>query len=183
MKTNEWVKGGSNMEANQSELAAIRKLLDIEEIKKLHARYTFSVDEHKWDDVADLFTEDAIGDWGYGSPGSRGRYEGKKAIAKFFKELASAEASMFRHMVMQPYIEVDGDKAHADWYMFGFGTYNLPEGETAAWTHGKYMNDLVKKDGEWKISHLKFQFTFQTPYHEGWLKRPSIMPTAFRDAE
>jgi hypothetical protein len=182
MKSNEWVKGGSNMEANQSEGAAIRKLLDIEEIKKLHARYTFSVDEHKWDDVADLFTEDAIGDWGYGSEGSRGRYEGRKGITRFF-ELASEEASMFRHMVIQPDIEVEGDRAHARWYMFGFGTYNLPEGETAAWTHGKYMNDLVKKDGEWKISHLKFQFTFQTPYHEGWLKRPSIMPTAFRDAE
>ena len=85
--------------------------------------------------------------------------------------------------LMQQDIEVEGEQAHAKWYMFGFGKYNLPEGETAAWTHGKYQNDLVKEGGKWKIRHLRFQFTFQTPYHEGWLRRPSILPTAFREEE
>jgi hypothetical protein len=157
----------------------VKKLLEIEEIKKLHARYTFWVDERRWDEVVDLFAEDAIGEWAFGKAGSRGKHVGRKEIARFFKELVPKEASMFRHMVIQPVIEIDGERARAEWYMFGFGTYNLPEGATPAWMHGKYENELVKREGKWKFKHLKFVFTFQTPYHDGWVKRPSILPTVF----
>jgi len=160
----------------------VQKLLDIEEIKKLHARYTFSIDENRWDDVLDLFTEDAVGDWGSGTEGTRGRYEGKKDIVNFL-DLAGKEAVMFRHMVIQPVIDIDGDQAHAQLYMFGFGTYNLDEGEIPAWTHGMYKNDLVRVDGKWKFSYLRYYFTFQTPFHDGWVKTPSIMPTVFEEAD
>jgi hypothetical protein len=172
------ILGGLTMASSDLE-ATIRTLVDIEEIKKLHARYTFLVDENKWDDVIDLFADDAVGEWGFGGAGSRGRHEGKKALTRFFKELVPKEASMFRHMVIQPIIEVEGNRAHAEWYMFGFGTYNLPEGKTPAWTQGKYENELIRKDGKWKFKHLKFEFAIQTPYHEGWVKRPSILPTVF----
>lgn len=161
----------------------VQRLLDIEEIKKLHARYTFAVDEMNWEAVIDLFAEDATGDWAYGEMGSRGKYDGKEEIARFFKELVPKEARMFRHMVMQPDIEVDGDRARARWYMFGFGTYVLPQGDVPAWTHGRYDNDLVKIDGRWKFKHLRYKFTFQTPYHEGWVATPSIMPTVFKEGE
>jgi hypothetical protein len=170
------------MTGNEFE-TAVRTLLDIEAIKQLHAKYTFYVDGNRWDDVLDLFADDAVGDWGLGGEGTRGRHEGKEEIARFFKQLAAQEATMFRHMVIQPLIDVSGDKAHAKWYMFGFGTYNLPEGKTPAWTHGKYENDLVKENGKWKIKYLRFKFTFQTPYHEGWERRPSILPTVFREEQ
>ena len=160
---------------------AVRTLLNIEEIKQLHAKYTFAVDENRWDDVVDLFAEDAIGDWDSGGKGSRGRHEGKKEITRFFNQLAAQEATMFRHMMIQPLVEVNGEKAHAKVYMFGFGVYNLPEGKTPAWMHGKYENDLVKVDGKWKFKYLRYKFTFQTPYHEGWVKRPNIMPTVFEE--
>jgi hypothetical protein len=159
----------------------VQTLLDIEDIKKLHARYAFSIDENRWDQVLDLFAEDAVGDWGSGGEGTRGRYQGKKEIVKFL-DLASKEAVMFRHMLLQPEIEVNGDRARAKWYMFGFGTYNLDEGETPAWTHGMYENDLVREDGKWKLAHLRYTFTFQTPYHDGWVKTPSILPTVFKAA-
>jgi hypothetical protein len=156
---------------------AVAFLKDLEAIKKLHARYAYLVDEGRMDEVADLFVEEGVADWG----GTRGRYEGKEAIAAFFKERIPRAASMLRHMFVQPDIEVKGNRAQAKWYMFGFGTYNLPEGPAPAWNHGKYENTLVKENGEWKFKHLKFMFTFQTPYHEGWVKCPTLMPTEFRD--
>ena len=163
---------------DQKELeAAITKLLDIEEIKELHARYAYLIDSGQMEDVAELFADDAIADWG----GLRGRYEGKKAISGFFCERTRKTAVMLRHQFIQPHIEISGDRARAQWYMFGFGTYKLKQGDTPAWTHGKYDNDLVKKDGSWKISYLRFKFTFQTPYHDGWVRTPAITPDLFRE--
>ena len=68
-----------------------------------------------WGAWADLFTEDATGDWGSGTEGTRGRYEGKKDIVNFL-DLAGKEAVMFRHMAIQPVIDIDG------------GIYNSPQG-------------------------------------------------------
>jgi hypothetical protein len=163
---------------DQKELeAAVTKLQDIEEIKKLHARYCYLIDAGRMEDVAELFTDDAIADWG----GLRGRYEGKEAIKFFFCDRTPKTAAMLRHQVMQPIIEVNGDRARARWYMFGFGTYKLKQGDTPAWTHGKYDNDVIKQDGTWKISYLRFEFTFQTPFHDGWVKTPAIIPDLFRE--
>jgi hypothetical protein len=150
--------------------AVIRELQDIEEIKNLHARYASLIELNRWDDVVDLFSENAIGDWGT----SRGRYQGKEQLAAFFKKRGSRKSTLLGHMMIQPEIEVHGDQAFAKWQLLGMGTYTLPQGETAVWTHGKYDNQLVRENGKWKISHLKFKFAFQTPFHEGWVKRPSI---------
>ena len=146
---------------------SIRILQATEEIRKLHARYAYLMDERRWDEALDLFAEDAVGDWG----GTRGKFVGKKGISEFM-EGARKRSVMLRHMMIQPEIEVSGDKAHAKVYIFGVGTYHLPGGETATWLHGKYNNDLVKENGKWLFKHLKFELTFQTPYHDGWVKTP-----------
>lgn len=147
---------------------AVRELLDIEEIKRVHAKYAYHVDSQEWDQVVELFTEDAVADWG----GSRGRFEGKEEIARFFKENVSRSATMLRHMMIQPLIEVEGDRAKARLYLFSVGTYKLPQGDTAMWTQGEYRNELVRQGGRWRISRLNFEATFRTPYHDGWVKTP-----------
>ncbi|MFC1822984.1 nuclear transport factor 2 family protein [Thermodesulfobacteriota bacterium] len=163
---------------DQKELeAAVTKLQDIEKIKRLHARYGYLIDSGQMEEVGELFTDDAIADWG----GLRGRYEGKEEIRGFFVDRTPKSAAMLRHQFMQPDIEIDGDRARAKWYMFGFGTYKLKQGDTPAWTHGKYDNDMVKTNGIWKISYLRFEFTFQTPFHDGWVKTPAITPDQFRE--
>ena len=83
----------ARIETLESQVRTLQTLLDIEEIKKLHARYTFYIDENRWDDVLDLFTEDAIGDWGSGTEGTRCRYEGKKAWAVRHQRRSSADAA------------------------------------------------------------------------------------------
>ena len=101
---------------DQKELeAAITKLQDIEEIKRLHARYGYLIDSGRMEDVADLFTDDAIADWG----GLRGRYEGKKAISGFFVERTPKTAAMLRHQFVQRFVALMMPDATAQSAAFG----------------------------------------------------------------
>jgi len=153
------------------ELAAkVRTLEDIEGIRKLQFRYTYFLDTSQWDDVVNLFAENAkaqISDLPL--------CEGKEEIAKVFKQLfGSGMATMTRHMVIQPVVEVEGDRAKGTFYLFACATFKLPQGPTAAWSQGKYENEYVREKGEWKISSLKIKMTFRTPYADGWVKTPMM---------
>ena len=101
-------------------------LEDIEEIKRLKARYcAYCDDEFDADRNASLFTEDAVWDGGM-----RGKAEGREAIRSFFS-LAPEGLSFARHMVMNPVIQVEGDTANASWYLLECCTYGL--GNQAVW--------------------------------------------------
>ena len=52
----------------------LRRLDDIEAIKQLHRRYIRMLADRKWDEMADLFTDDAVTDIR-----SHGRTEGRQA--------------------------------------------------------------------------------------------------------
>jgi len=74
------------------------------------------------------------------------------------------------HMLLNPLVNVEGDKAKGTFYLFGPATVPSPEGEKAIWVQGRYDNEFVKKSGKWRFSLLRFAFTFMTPYEEGWVK-------------
>ena len=149
--------------------ARVRTLEDIEEIKKLQARYTYLLDTDKWNEAVNLFTENAkVQLTGF-------LCEGKEEITKIYKELfGSGMMSMHRHMVIQPVIEVDGETARGMWYLFNVHTYKLPQGDTPMWSQAKYENEYVKEDGKWKISSLRYIINFRTPYADGWVKTPIL---------
>ena len=64
--------------------AAVDELRDIEALKSLKARYCHLVDAGRWDELAELWTEDATCDYGF-----FGCYHGRDEIVnKFFRELA-----------------------------------------------------------------------------------------------
>ena len=84
----------------------IKALEDIEEIKKLKARYCAYCDAgYDADAIAALFTEDAVWDGGM-----RGRAEEREGIRDFFA-MAPQRLPFAIHMVMNPIIEVEGDAA------------------------------------------------------------------------
>ena len=145
--------------------ARIRVLEDIEEIKSLMSTYTYLIDSSRWDDVAALFADNAKAEWNI-----LGSYEGKEAIANLFKNIVSGTIIWSAHMLLNPLVTVEGDKAKGTFYLFGPATVPSPEGERAIWVQGRYDNEFVKKSGKWRFSLLKFAFTFMTPYEEGWVK-------------
>ncbi len=140
-----------------------RAIEDIEEIKRLKARYcSYCDDNYDADRIASLFTEDAIWDGGI-----RGTAEGRDEIRNFFMR-ASQRLPFAVHMVMNPIIEVDGDRAKGIWYLFQACTY--AEGDQAVWGSARYDEEYVRLEGEWKFRNLKLTSFFWTPFDRGWVR-------------
>lgn len=141
----------------------VRVLEDIEEIKRLKARYcAFCDDNYDADAIASLFTEDAIWDGGM-----RGRAEGREEIRSFFRR-APQRLPFAIHMVMNPIVSVDGDNATGIWYLFQPCTF--AEGDRAVWGSARYDEEYVRVDGSWKFKHLKLTSHFWTPFDQGWVQ-------------
>jgi len=150
--------------ASQELEERIRKLEDIEEIKKLQAKYAYLVDSLQFDEMADLFTDDIIANY---EP--LAKFSGKVELIAGLKEAVKYQ-SMMCHQMMTPLIEVNGDSATATWYLFGPFTAKTPEGEVPHWIQGKYSNEYIRVDGKWKYSKIKFETNLQSPYEDGWVK-------------
>ena len=151
----------------------VRVLEDIEEIKRLKARYCANNDRntdpdrtYDADSIVKMFTEDAVFDLGM-----KGRFEGREKLRNLFTT-APQTASFSLHMVMNPVIEVDGDTAKGTWYLFN--PLTLVEGNRAAWGSARYDEEYVRVDGEWKFKSIKLTSIFRTPFDQGWAKNRSI---------
>ena len=145
----------------------LKVLEDIEEIKRLKARYcAYCDDSFDADGIAGLYTEDAVFD-----SGSFGRAEGREAIRNHFKK-ASPILPFAIHMVLNPTIEVDGDRAKGTWYLLQPCTF--AEGNQAVWGSGRYDDEYVRANGEWKFKNVKLTSFFWTPFDQGWAKQQFV---------
>jgi len=146
--------------------AALEELRDIEALKTLKVRYCHLVDAARWDELAELLTEDATCDYGF-----FGRYTGRDEIVdRFFRELVTSASSFNAHMVHNPLIEISGDSARGTWYLTAQTT--IQPANQAVWVMGLYRDEFRRVDGSWKISSLEFEFKYYTPYEDGWAKTP-----------
>jgi len=154
----------------------IKVLEEIEEIKKLKARYTFAVDTRDWDYVLSCYTDDAVFDL-TGFAG--GVYRGKKELTKFFKEDLESILPFMIHLLHNPVIEVDlkNNTAKGEWYYFEPVTWGTTDVDRkanrvkqAGWIAGKYMDEYVKINGQWKFKSTVIKFFYQTKYSDGWAK-------------
>src|SRR6516162_1275169 len=141
----------------------ITVLEDIEEIKKLKARYCAVCDDnHNPDMITTLFAEDGI--W---EGADVGAHRGHAAIRKLFEGFRD-RISFSQHNVMNPRIEVDGDRARGIWYFLGPFTFRKDNG--ARWIAARYDDDYVKVNGVWLYQHLRATVRIVAPYEKGWAK-------------
>lgn len=137
---------------------------DIEAIKKLKARYCAICDDnHNPDKITTLFAQDGIWE-GEGL----GINQGHAAIRALFQKFQE-RISFSQHNVMNPIIEVNGDRAKGIWYFLGPFTFR--KGNRAVWLAARYEDDYVKIDGEWKFKHLRAIGRMSAPYETGWAKK------------
>ena len=136
----------------------IRRLADIEDIKQLKARYASACDDdYNPDKLAPLFTEDAIWDGNI-----LGYAEGREGIREFFAA-ASSLVPFAVHQVSNPLIEIDGNTATGQWFLW----QPMIFGEQALWLSAVYEDRYVRLDGQWLYQHLKLHIRMLTPYEEG----------------
>jgi ketosteroid isomerase-like protein len=149
---------------NRSDLAQLeqieRGLEDAEAIHKLKARYAALCDkQYDADGIAMLFTEDAL----WESPGL-GRFEGREALRGFFRE-ASGIFSFAIHYSLNGHIEVEGDQARAQWYLFMPCT--VTAGNRAMWRASIDHETYVRVDGVWMFRHKRSEPLMNVPFETG----------------
>ena len=138
-------------------------LEDIEAIKKLKARYcAICDDDHNPDQITTLFADDGI--W---EGADIGQHKGHAAIRKLFEGFRD-RISFSQHNVMNPIIEVNGDRARGQWYFLGPFTFR--KRNNAVWLAARYEEDYVKVNGQWKFQHLRAIGRMSAPYEKGWAK-------------
>jgi len=130
----------------------IQALEDLEEIKKLHQRYIDLMDHLRYEEVLDLFTEEATSE-----VRNFGVKKGKKEMAEIYLDVLAKNRGSERfdaHMAIEPDITVDGNTAKGTWLIYIL--FSKPE---IQWVQGKNECEYRKEDGVWKISKLKFTRT------------------------
>lgn len=137
----------------------IQQLEDIEAIRRLKAAYCDACDnDHDGDAVAALFTED--GSWQHEG---REANVGKAAIAKnmyWVREHGGMRCSA--HIVSNPDIEVDGDRASGNWRLVMM--FSLRDGQSFYRIIGRYEETYVRKDGRWLFQTLLVKVEERGPY-------------------
>ncbi len=130
----------------------IQALEDLEKIKKLHQYYINLMDNLKYEEVLELFTEDASVE-----VRNLGFKKGRKELREIYIDVLAKNRGTERfdgHMAVQPDITVDGDTAKGTWLI-----YMLFSKPAIQWVQGKNECEYKKVNGEWKISKLKFTRT------------------------
>ena len=137
---------------------------DIEQIKQLHNRY---INAHTTDDAdgqMECFADDATFACGTSHP----PMVGKAAIEKFTRmepppEAAAQAGPMPKdqipaagHFIVHPIIKVNGDKATGSWLQYCLHSDQATM-HVLFWVQGFYDVEYVKRNGEWKISYMKWE--------------------------
>ena len=143
--------------------AQIRRLTDIEALKTLKHRYAAYCDDgFNADGIASLFTKDAVWDGG-----PFGRFEGREAIREFFTSMPDT-VDWACHYMLNPVIEVDGDRATGAWLLWQ--PLVLKEDSQAMWISASYNDTYVRVGDEWFHESVKVDIQAFSPYEEGFGK-------------
>ena len=120
------------------------RMAEILEIHKLKALYFRLMDEKRWDEWAEVFTEDFVGV--YDGPHPQLRFEGRdQLVTENRKILATAKTVHHGHM---PEIEItSATTATGIWAMYDY--VELPEFTLHGYGH--YHDEYVKQGGRWRI--------------------------------
>ena len=128
----------------------VRAIEDLEEIKKLHQNYINLMDNLKYKEVLDLFTEDAEVE-----VRKSGVLKGKKGLTEIYlNRLGKRTARSEGHMAVQPDITVDGNTAKGTWLIYML--FSVP---SVQWVQGINECEYVKENGKWKFRKVKFTRT------------------------
>ncbi len=112
--------------------------------------------------IAKLFTPDGIWE-GVGRLAEvLGSHQGREAIERRF----SAPLPFSVHFLTNESITIDADRAMGTWRYL---QSTVDKGQ-AVWVAGRYHNDFVRIEGQWKFQHVRIDAMFVTPYEDGWVK-------------
>jgi hypothetical protein len=129
----------------------LQEISDRLELMDLMVRYSHAVDNRSWTDFDDIFTADAVIDYtAFGGP------RGTVAETKTYLEETMAGFPAFQHLLANPELRIDGDRATGRTMCFNPMGVARPDGERGEprvffcglW----YLDSFVRTADGWRIA-------------------------------
>jgi SnoaL-like domain len=147
---------------------------DYTSLRNLQQMYGYYYDEAQWDQITDLFADDAQLE-----VEPHGGYAGKASIRRYFYGLTGGRQGLVQgqlnnQLQLSPVISLSADGTHAQgrWrVVMQDGVFN----QGANWGAGLYENEYIKQGGVWKIHRLHLYVRFYAPYEGGWTRTTAAL--------
>ena len=143
--------------------ARVRRLEDIEAIRTLRNQYHRAINDGRFGDIVELFTDTAVVELGY-----LARYEGRAAIDRGFRCMGERERFFIKQYIHSHMVDVDGDRATATSYLEArYGRYGV-----SYLVSGRYDDVCVRAKGpavdRWLFQTMTAEFYYTVPAGIGW---------------
>ncbi|MDH3707726.1 MAG: nuclear transport factor 2 family protein, partial [Acidimicrobiia bacterium] len=115
--------------------------------------YCWALDGRNWDELDNVFTPDATGDYGIAQLAGIDDF---KALVK--RSLGHLDLS--QHLVGSHQVTIDGDTATVRCYLHAQHTKRGTEGGDNYIVGGTYEDQAVRTDDGWRISHRALAMTW-----------------------
>ncbi|MCP5182195.1 MAG: nuclear transport factor 2 family protein [Pseudomonadales bacterium] len=139
------------------EIRALRRQLDIEAIRKVKMLYSQYMDSGRIDDLAELFTEDAVCEFGP----EYGNWVGRETIRTNYKNVITPPGAITfnaMHNICNHWVELTGEAtAQGRSYLIDVMTQTPPDQMPIVW-FGVYDEAYEKVGGKWLIARCSLQF-------------------------
>lgn len=167
------------LEAQVAALAdEVARHADVQAIRTLQFAYGYFMDKCLFDEIVDLFADDAelhfMGGVFLGKEGARRLYGGASGLA------GPANGLLFEHIIAQDIVHVTPHRrtAHGRFRTFLQGgvhrskTDAPPSIPRQFLEAGIYENDFVREDDVWKIKRFNYRVVYQCDFTSGWADAP-----------
>ena len=128
----------------------------LEAIKRLKYKYMRCLDQKRWQEIRECFSQDATAAYS----GGKYTYEGREAIVGFLEKSMGAESFLSCHRVSHPEIDFAGDDTATGIWALEDTVIETQWGITirgAAFYEDRY----VKLPDGWKIQHTGYRRTYE----------------------
>jgi hypothetical protein len=134
-------------------------LVELEKIRRLKYRYLRCVDLKLWDEIQDVFTEDATADYGTPSAGRPLKLGSRDEIVSFLRD-SLGNSIITLHAAGQPEIEIDGEAATGTWR---FEDTVIATEYNVVITGAAFYEDRYRRgaDRAWRISHIGYKRIYE----------------------
>lgn len=137
----------------------LRLLEDKEEIRRLRDDYHGCINDGRFGEIVDLFTDDGHVELGY-----LATYVGRDAINAGFQGMGTRERFYIKQFIHSHRINVDGDSGTGTSYLEArYGRYG-----TSYLVSGRYDDIYRRVDGEWRFASMVAEFYYTVPDGVGW---------------
>jgi ketosteroid isomerase-like protein len=132
----------------------LQRLEDEQSIRQTLHAYGHAIDYGREEEFVDCWTETAVLLWTPTPERDVGflerRLVGREAIREAFREHTHAPDMFHKHLLFQPQIQLDGDRATVE---SGFARVDEGEGGPVLRSFGRYDDVLVRcEDGRWRFA-------------------------------